>query len=150
MNDDIEPLEAELWFRRIEMIGAGKLGPVEHALRHAGHLLQLTPRALQSQVALRIDADAFEAILQAGDLDHAARCLVGEPLGLSVEAGRGGDGITATVSCSVLRRPTQGTGQTVAEAIIVAWSRCLLALRYALRVDHVAKPPGDVNSWEGP
>nr|WP_166180942.1 hypothetical protein [Altererythrobacter segetis] len=43
--------------RRIEMIARGELPGVENELRHASHLLQLTPQAERPAVELSIDEE---------------------------------------------------------------------------------------------
>ena len=128
MNDTIEPLLPSLWFERIEKIAAGHLGRTENALRHAGHLLQLTPLCFRDVVRLGIDEESFEALLEAGDFDTAARYLVGQPTALSVEGDREA-AFRATISCSILGRAINGSGGTAAEAIVDAWTTCLLGLR---------------------
>jgi hypothetical protein len=127
MNDDIEPLEAALWFRRIEIIAEGELPSVENALRHAAHLLQLTPRPFRRLVRLSLEEDAFETLLERGEYDTAARSLVAQPAALVVD--QDGDGaVRATISCAILDRVLHGTGDTAASAILAAWTTYLLAL----------------------
>lgn len=128
MNDDIEPLQAALWFRRIEMIARGELPSVENALRHAAHLLQLTPRPFRRLVRLAIDEEAFEALLERGEYDTAARHLVSRPTALVVEQDGAGR-VRATIGCVILKRVLRGSGDTAAAAVLDAWTTCLLALR---------------------
>jgi len=128
MNDEIEPLAPALWFLRIEKIARGELAGMENSLRHAAHLLQLTPKPFRHVVRLSLDPDAFEALLDAGDFDTAARDLVAPPAALSVEL----DStplVHAVISCTILKKTVHGTGDTIAEAVLSAWTRCLLALR---------------------
>ena len=128
MTNDIEPLAAALWFRRIDMIGRGALDSVENSLRHAAHLLQLTPSPFRHLVRLSVDEAVFESLLEAGEFDAAARHLVAQPTALSVDEVPG-DPVRATISCAILGRAVHGTGDTVATAILNAWTTCLLALR---------------------
>lgn len=128
MIDEIEPLSAALWFRRIDMIGRGELGGIESSLRHAGHLLQLTPQPFRHVVRLTVDEEIFEALLEAGQYDAAARHLVAQPTALSVDEIPGVP-VRATISCAILGRAVRGKGDSVAAAILVAWTTCLLALR---------------------
>jgi len=65
MLDEIEPLPAELWFDRIEMIERGELASTENALRHAFHLLQLTPLEFRPREYGTIDEADYEALLEA-------------------------------------------------------------------------------------
>ena len=139
MNDDIEPLEAALWFRRLEMIARGELPSVENALRHAAHLLQLTPRPFRHLVRLSLEEDAFEALLERGEYDTAARNLVAQPAALVVDQHSDG-AVRATISCAILHRVLHGTGDTAAAAILAAWTSCLLALRDEFGTDLPSLP----------
>lgn len=139
MTDDIEPLPSALWFRRIEMIANGELDSVENSLRHAAHLLQLTPRPFRDVVRLSLDEEAFEALLEAGNLDTAARHLVAQPTALSVDQDGNGP-VRAVISCVILGRAIHGTGETVATAVLDAWTTCLLALRTEFGTDLLSLP----------
>jgi hypothetical protein len=134
MTDEIEPLTPTLWFGRIEMIARGELPSVENSLRHAAHLLQLTPRPFRHLVRLSLDEDVFEALLEAGDVDTAARHLVAQPTALTVDKDPDGP-VRAVISCAILQRAIQGTGETVANAVLDAWTTCLLALRTEFGAD---------------
>ena len=129
MTNYVEPLEPALWFARIEKIANGELGCIENALRHAAHLLQLTPIPLRQQVGLAIDVDTFEALLETGDFDTAAKHLVARPTALGVKTGDETRTIRARIKCVVLNRNIDGHGDTVATAVLDAWTTCLLALR---------------------
>jgi hypothetical protein len=98
MTNESEPLDAALWFDRIEIIARGELGSVENSLRHAGHLLQLTPRPFRHAVRLSLNEAAFEVLLDGGDFDTAARHLVAQPTVLSVDESTGGP-VRASISC---------------------------------------------------
>jgi hypothetical protein len=131
MVDEVEPLDPGLWFGRIEMIARGELRSVENALRHASHLLQLAPIPLRSVFDLTIDEETFEALLEVGQFDAAARHLVRRPAILAI--GRDGDGpIEARISCPVLDRTTRATGDTEAETVLNAWATYWLVLRAEL------------------
>lgn len=128
MAHEIEPLDPALWFERIEKIARGELA-IENALRHASHLLQLTPRALRHVMRLAIHEDGFEALLDAGDYDSAARHLVAQPTALVVETHPDRTRIVADISCVILKRVVTGSGETEAQAILDAWTACLLELK---------------------
>jgi len=122
-----EPLDAALWFARIEIIANGALDSVENSLRHAGHLLELTPEKLRPLVGLAIPPDDFELLLEDGYLDGAARHLFASPELLSTE---GGDGtIRATIQRSALHPKIYGVGDSVAKAVLNAWTTCLLSIK---------------------
>jgi hypothetical protein len=143
MTAEIVPLAPELWFRRIEMIAGGELRSVEHSLRHAAHLLQLTPVPLRQQVRLSLNEDVFEGLLEAGEFDTAARYLVAQPTALSIDEDSGGP-IRAVIRCAILKRAVHGTGDTVAAAVLDAWTVCLLSLRVEFGADLLSledRPP---------
>lgn len=139
MIDDIEPLSPALWFERIEMIARGELRSVENSLRHAAHMLQLTPGPFREVVHMSLNEDAFEALLDAGEWDTAARHLVAQPTALSVEQDSDGP-VRAVISCVILKRAIHGHGDTVAAAVLDAWTTCLLALRTEFGADLVKLP----------
>lgn len=142
MTRDIEPLDAALWFERVEIIAAGAFD-LERSLRHASHLLQLTPYPLRHVVRLAIDEDSFEALLEAGELDAAARHLVAQPTALAIKNEGNGVLVEASISCVILKRVVTGTGPTEADAILNAWASCLLALRaeYGANLSRLSRRP---------
>ena len=128
MTEEIKPLAPALWFRRIEMIARGELGTVERALRHAAQLLQLTPMPFRDVVRMSLEEETFEALLESGELDTAARHLIAQPTALTVKQDPDGP-VEAVISCVILKRAIHGSGETVAAAVLDAWTTCLLALR---------------------
>jgi hypothetical protein len=140
MINHVEPLEPNLWFARIEKIAHGELGCMENSLRHAAHLLQLTPASLRPQVGLAIDEEAFETLLEASDFDTAARHLIAQPTALWIEPGDGESRIIARIKCSVRGRYIDGYGRTIAEAVLDAWTNCLLAVRTEFGANLVSLP----------
>lgn len=130
MPDDIEPLTPELWFERIEAIARRQLGGTESCLRHAFHLLQLTPREFRPPEYGKLDEAGYEALLATDDLEAAARTLVAAPM-LSVSTTSMGSRVKVAVRCSKLDRTILGEGESVADAILQAWAECLLKLREA-------------------
>lgn len=136
----IEPLIPSLWFERIEMIARGQMGGMENALRHAAHLLQLTPAPFREVVRLGSDEASFEELLEAGSFDAAARHLIGQPTALSVEVDSDEVTYRATISCSILGRSVGGCGGTQASAILNAWTACLLSLKSEYGADLSSSP----------
>lgn len=134
MAETIEPLDSVLWFQRIEVIASGELS-IENSLRHASHLLQLAPAPFRHIVRLAIDEQRFEALLEAGHFNLAARHLVAQPTALVVERGPDRTKIVAAISCVILQRVIRGTGETEAAAILDAWSSCQLGLRSEFGAD---------------
>ena len=140
MTEHIEPLASAVWFERIEKIARGELGGIENTLRHASHLLQLTPAAFRDVVRPAIEEAQFEALLEAGDFDAAARHLIAQPAALACETDQDGKNVRATISCSILNRTIHGTGKTAASAILAAWTTCLLALKTEYGADLLSGP----------
>jgi hypothetical protein len=129
MDEEIEPLDAAMWFRRIEMIANRELGSVENALRHASHLMLLAPAPFRQHVGPAVDEQRFEALLDCGEFDTAARYLVARPSALTTGRAADTNAITATIKCSVSNRAIEGHGETIADAVLDAWTTHLLCLR---------------------
>ena len=128
MGKNIEPLPSDLWFERIEMIAAGGLENTEHRLRHAFHLLQLTPRGFRPPEYDLIDEEGVEALLAVGDPDAAARRLVAAST-VAVTSISAGETVEVAVVWKTTAKPIVGTGETLAEALLQAWAKCLMTLR---------------------
>ncbi|HVT54952.1 MAG TPA: hypothetical protein VHD34_02725 [Xanthobacteraceae bacterium] len=132
----IEPLDPELWFQALERlssrISASNDNDVESMLRHALHLVQLTPGPLKGVVRCEIGEDAFEAFLERGAFDSAAIALVGSPmcyeLNCALEAGRRVIEARAWIP-SQAAQPGPAAGECLASALLGAWTGCLVALR---------------------
>jgi hypothetical protein len=148
MTVRIEPLDTALWFRRIEKIGSGELGDIANSLRHASHLLQLAPLPFRDAVRLAIDEDRFEALLADGEYDAAARHLIAQPAVLTIDTSESGSSARATISCAILNRAISGTGGTVAEAVLSAWTTCLLALEGGANLVSAPLRPGRTGQSE--
>jgi hypothetical protein len=138
MLEEVEPLPAELWFDRIQMIERGELASTENALRHAFHLLQLTPREFRPRDCGIIGEADYEALLEAGELEAAARRLVAVPT-LTVSTVLGARGTDAAIKCSTLNKIVFGTGETPAAAILQAWAKCFSEWREELFVGQFTK-----------
>lgn len=130
LQKDMEPLPVGLWFERIELIARRDFPSTENALRHALHLLQLSPREFRPREYRQLDEGHYEALLEAGDLEGAARQLVAAPT-LSVSTTSTPCGVRVAIRCNTLDRTLIGEGDSVADAILQAWSECLLMLRQA-------------------
>ncbi len=124
-----EPLATGRWFQRVAIVAAGELGSVENSLRHALHLVQLAPIAFRRVMPPLLDEDAFEALLEVGDFDTAARQLFAPPTTLLIETSADESPLRAIVGCAILKRPVDGKGDTAAAAILDAWAKWLVTLR---------------------
>jgi hypothetical protein len=122
------PLDAAVWFQRIEMIRDRGLPSTENALRHALHLLQLAPVEYRPQDGPAIDEESYEAFLSEGNYEQAARMLVSATtLGLTATTDDGS--VRVAVRCSAIDHTVFGEGPTVADAILQVWSQYMLMLR---------------------
>lgn len=124
----VEPLLPDIWFERIEVIARRELGGTENCLRHAFHLLQLTPREFHLPDYGKLNEAVYEALLESGDFDAAARKLVVAST-LSVSTTSVGGRVRAVIRCSAIDKTITGDGKSVADAILQAWTACLLMLR---------------------
>lgn len=136
MARDTEPLQADLWFERIELMASGRLPSVERCLRHAMHLLHLAPTALRKAVGRPPDEGNFEALLADGRLDEAALRLV-RPGQLTLDVAAGAS-VRASITCAILNQEFSATGDTAAAAILDAWTEHLLALRASCGGDRIS------------
>lgn len=128
MPEAIEALPPSLWFERIEMVANGELRCTESALRHALHLLQLSPPQFRPREYGSIDEASYEGLLDAGHFEAAARCLVATfTISVSVPSATGE--IQAAVSNNAMSTMIHGKGISAAAAILQAWAHSLLALR---------------------
>lgn len=125
MQDEIEPLPRELWYARIEAIKLQEFGEIESRLRHAFHLLQLTPRALRFTGYWQMDEAYYEALLESRDFDAAAQALTAAR-SLSVSSRFEGGRVQVVVRCNEQGSEALGEGETVAEATLQALANCLL------------------------
>ena len=126
---DIEPLEPGLWFgavrklaRRIERRGDGEL---ERLLRHAYHLLQLTPRHFRDAVPTRVSEGAFEALLDEGQFEAAAHALAGGPA-VSLLRPAGNPCEARARANAAFDAAAQAADRGAAQ--LLAWTRWVLAL----------------------
>jgi len=76
-----------------------------------------------------LDEDAFEALLEAGDYDTAARQLFVTPTTLLIETSVDERPLRAVIGCAILKRPVDGTGESAAAAMLDAWAKWLVTLR---------------------
>lgn len=135
-SSDIEPLEPELWFQAIERlsnkISASDDNDVPSMLRHALHLVQLTPGPLRGTVRCEISEENFEEFLECGALASAATALIGSPMCYAIDCDlRAGMRVIEAKAwlSGQAARPQGVSGDSVAAALLGAWTGCLIALR---------------------
>lgn len=131
--DGIEPLEPELWFQALERLsGMGPAAECAHMLRHAFHLVQLTPGPLKGIVRCEVSESEFEEFLDCGALDSAAIALIGSPMCFELACALcdGQRTIEARVWLPAQTgRPSSAAGSCVHGALVGAWSNSLVSLR---------------------
>jgi hypothetical protein len=146
-SHNAEPLEPELWFNALARLAqrqrAASGGNPESMLRHAFHLAQLTPGPLRGIVRCELCEDDFGVLLEHAAFDAAAIALVGLPLCFAIRGTAGGGRrlVTAEVTFSDQQeQPSAATCQTVAGALVGAWSLCLVDLRQRSLQDPLRSP----------
>jgi hypothetical protein len=129
--DNAEPLAPATWFLALERLAqrhtmaAGR--DLEAMLRHAFHLLQLTPRHLTHLVQTNLDEAAFERLLEAEAFDSAAIGLLGSPAAFAVSVTE--EGAEARVCLPSQTDPTIARSISFASALFRAWVQSLVALK---------------------
>ncbi len=135
-SHNAEPLEPELWFSALARLAqrqrASNGGNPESMLRHAFHLAQLTPGPLRGIVRCELCEEDFGTLLELAAFDAAAIALVGAPLCFAIKGTAGGGQrlVKAEVTLPDQQElASAATCQTVAGALVGAWSLCLVDLR---------------------
>ena len=132
--EEIEPLDAILWFKQAEKLLA-KLDGVEsdeqlsEVLRQAYHLLQLTPRPLRQFLRVNLDEATFDDMLEVGAGDAAALALVRVPLGLDLVRRETSLVYEAGIWLPGQEEIVRHTAPSLANAVLGALLGCLCALR---------------------
>lgn len=83
----IEPLEPTLWLDALRKLGrrvSTDGSDVEESLRHAFHLLQLTPAPLRGLLPHHLDERPYEQLLECGAFESAALALMGPRMGVNL------------------------------------------------------------------
>ena len=128
---DPEPLEPQAWFRALgklaERVTDAPTDQHETLLRHAYHLLQLTPRPLRRLVRPDLTEKRFEELLDCGAFESAAIGLVGHPITYTIFRPESGL-LEAQVHLPGPARPVMARAPSLTMALLAAWTQCLLAL----------------------
>ena len=154
--DFIEPLEPTLWFDairklayRLDRTGVDEL---ESQLRHAYHLLQLTPRPLRSMIRSDLNETKFEQLLESRAFGIAAEALVGSPMAYTVSRLKE-DLFEAQVSLPVQSVPTTVQSYDRVATLLSAWALCLVTLEersFTLQTEYLHPLPRKVRSGRHP
>jgi hypothetical protein len=116
-NDELSPIDADLWFGRLAMIARGELRSLERSLRHAFHLVQLAPEEFRRSVRPAADEPSFEALLDACQFHEAASLLIHYP-SPPVMAFTGTQVIEAEIACPECSALFRGAGANSGSAIL--------------------------------
>ena len=132
MVDDIEPLEPALWFgalKKLALLLDETTGneELERLLRHAYHLLQLTPRPLRLSIKSDLSESKFERLLEDRAFKAAAKARVGQPMTYAVTRLKS-DLFEAKVSLPRQTGSVAVRSDDFATALLAGWARCLIAL----------------------
>jgi hypothetical protein len=140
---DIQPLEPARWFSAVRKLAQrcrqADANELESLLRHGYHLMQLAPVPFRQSLGVHTPESVFEALLENGELETAARAL----LGSSAFA------CCSRASANPVERIAPATELAlVAEvgpeaALLLSWSHRLLALR-ALAIKRPIKNPDPI------
>ncbi len=127
----VEPLAPQSWFRALgklaERVDGATSDQHETLLRHAYHLLLLTPRPLKSIVRSDLTEANYEQLLDCGAFEAAAVGLIGRPVTYAIRR-READLVEAQVCLPGQARPITARAAGLAMALLAAWTQCLVAL----------------------
>lgn len=139
---DIEPLKATLWIAAVgklhQRADRAKNHELESLLRHAYHLVQLTPRHLRSVVRAQVGEGAFEDLLEKRHFEAAARALLGVPGTVSVSQADGN--LSEARVCLAAGLDAVAKAAKPESAILLAWTKCLLALDNRVTTQQIGSP----------
>lgn len=128
---DIEPLEPAMWFGAIAKLEQRRIRSAEiefdRLLRHAYHLLQLTPRPLRSIIRSELSETQYDVLLGARALESAAMGLIGQPMRYGLVRLIAGH-FEAKVWLTDSAEPTSVHSTFVASALLGAWAQTIVAM----------------------
>ena len=116
-NDELSPIDADLWFERLAMIARGELRSLERSLRHAFHLVQLAPEEFRRSIRPAADEPSFEALLDESQFHEAASCLIHYP-SPPIVAFAGTRVVEAEIACPKCSSLFRGAGDNPGSAIL--------------------------------
>lgn len=116
-NDQLSPIDADLWFERWDKIARGELRSLERSLRHAFHLVQLTPDEFRRSVRPAADEPSFEALLDECRFEEAAGCLIHYP-SAPIVVSAATPVIEAGITCPQCGSLFRGAGDSPGSAIL--------------------------------
>ena len=132
MKNEIEPLEPNLWFNRIERLLDRSRSFENEApcalLRQAMHVAQLAPRPLRDTVGFPSEEVAIEQMLECGAFLSAMAALLGPPVTYTLSR-RGVAEYVAAVSCLNSRCRGKGESNSAEKALLIGWCQLLLDLK---------------------
>ncbi|MBL4858828.1 MAG: hypothetical protein JKY36_06505 [Erythrobacter sp.] len=132
MKNDIEPLEPNLWFNRIEKLldrsSSFESEDPGALVRQAMHVAQLTPRPLRDTVRFSSEEVTIEEMLECGAFLSAMAALLSPPVTYTLTR-RGVGKYVAAVSCPDSRCRGQGESNSAEKALLTGWCQFLLDLK---------------------
>lgn len=127
---EIEPLDLESWFRRVERLHektAYTDGEAPDAsIRLAYHLVKLAPGVLRDMLPMDIDEEALEGMLDCGGYESAVMALIGKNVAFKAERALDQDRITVTMSIDPHAINGRGENEMCSKAMLQAWAHCFV------------------------
>lgn len=133
----IEPLEAALWFRELERLSVSRANLDGQApdtlIRRAFYLLQLTPSPLREFLPCSVDEPTLEAYLECGAYLSAVMSLISTQTGITVCRAPASGKVKASILLA--HTPCEGVllDDDPVKALLGAWLRAVLSLRPSAR-----------------
>ena len=127
---EIEALDRNTWERALtELSGRSVKGEcISRSLRHAFHLVQLTPSSLTHVVRCSLNEAKFENLLETEAFGEAALALLGDRLDYSLSHSASAGDVFAKVWYSEYQERCERTRDSAAAALFTAWMGCILSV----------------------
>lgn len=135
MPHDSEPLEPHTWFAQIERIAEGLSSldgeAPDACIRRAFHIVNLAPAPLRDLIQPAPAEEVMERFLACGAYSSAALSLINDNMGLKITRDPKSRQIRAEISLPDGEATGTSEHDTVERTVLMAWAKCLLALRQA-------------------
>lgn len=151
VSQEIEPLDAELWFAEMEKLVAQRQSvdgeAPDRLFRKALYLIQLAPMPLRHMIPAPADEDTIEAFLDCGAYSAAAAALFAPPAGVTLVRDAGSETMRATVTLLGQEGSGEDADTELGKALLGAWCKAVLSLKMSMeplsapRVERGPKQP---------